>query len=150
MIISGVEGRAVKRRHFIRSPKRALEREDVHRVIFHAIFSEGREKTGLGLKGQDGAASLHQARKQERIEADVCTHVDDIHARPNEFPQQGRFVVAHPAEPVQTEGQKPVQRRGAHPSIPDIYLTPPQERSVIEVVNQGRNHFFLAFGAKSV
>jgi hypothetical protein len=100
-----------------------------------------REKIRFRFEGQHRAASLHQASKQERIKADVRSDVDDLHPRPNESPQQDRFVTTHPAEAVQTEGKQPVQRGSAHPAIPNVYLPAPK-RSVIQLVKQGRDHSF--------
>jgi hypothetical protein len=116
-----------------------LEEHDIRRVIAPAILAEDCEEIRLGLKSQDRAPLLDQASKQERIKADVGAHVDNLHARPNESPQQDRFIAAHPTKAMQTKGNEPIQRGGAHFSIPNIYLAPP-EGGVIEIVKQGRDH----------
>ena len=139
-IIARVEGRALKRRKRVRSAERALKSNNVCRAIDRAILAEDREKIWFGLEGHDGAASAHQLGEQERIKTDVRADVDDLHARPNESPQQDRLIFTHPTEPVQTEVNQPVQRGGAHPALPNIDLPLP-EQGVIEFVKQGQNHF---------
>jgi hypothetical protein len=138
-IVSGIESRAMKRRNSMNLTEGALKRDDIGRVIAHAILAQDGEQIRFGLEGQDRAASVHQSGKQKRIESDVRTHVDNLHAGPNESLQQDRFIATHPTKPVQTKGNQAVQGSGAHPSIPNIDLAAPK-RGVIKVVKEGRDH----------